>query len=137
MAVKKPNTVCKNRDCTHGADGGRKHYYACRYCMHTENWRAVACSWECYMAYQAQVIAARDNNQPVDLLPERTDMTADEVRELIFETPTEVVVEQTNIELAAEIDEHPSLGFDELVDAINAELDAKTKRRSKKAMKEE
>ena len=137
MAIKKPNTVCKNRDCTYGADGGRKHYYACRYCTHTENWRAVACSWECYMAYQAQVIGARNNNQPVDLLPERTDMTVDEVRELIFDTPTEVVVEQTNIELAAEIDEHPSMGFDELVDAINAELDAKTKRRSKKAMKEE
>lgn len=118
MALKKPNTVCKNRDCTKGENGGRKHYYACRYCTHTENWRAMACSWECYMEYQAQLIEARSKNEPVDLIPERTDMTRDEVVELIS-LPTEQVVEETLEELADELEEHPTMGFDEIVDSIN------------------
>lgn len=123
MAVKQPNTICKNRDCHRGADGGRKHYFSCRYCAHTENWRSVACCWECYMAYQSQLIAARANGEAVDLLPERTDMDREEVQKLIFDTPVEQVVFETQEELADELADHPGMGFDEIVDAINQELD--------------
>ena len=123
MAIKKPNTICKNRDCHKGEDGGRRHYFVCRYCTHTENWRAVACCWECYMAYQAQLIAARSNREPVDLLPERTDMTRDEVHALIFDTPVEQVIADTEAELAEEMEAHPSMGFSDIVDIINQELD--------------
>lgn len=135
MALKQPNTICKNRDCTKGEDGGRKHYYACRYCAHSENWRAVACSWECYLAYSEQVIEARRKDEPVDMLPERTDMSHDEVVELM-NAPTEEVVAETMEELAEEMAEHPSMGFGEIVDSINEELDATHKRRSKKHYKE-
>lgn len=123
MAIKKPNTICKNRDCHKGEDGGRRHYFVCRYCTHTENWRAVACCWECYMAYQAQLIAARSNRETVDLLPERTDMTRDEVHALIFDTPVEQVIADTEAELAEELEEHPSMGFSDIVDIINQELE--------------
>ena len=123
MTLKQPNTVCKNRDCKNGTDGGRKHYFACLYCTHSENWRAMACSWECYLAYQDQIREARQKMEPMDLVPERLDMTRDEVVALIEDTPTEQVVAQTNIELATEIEEYPSYGFGEIVDAINAELD--------------
>ena len=123
MAMKKPNTVCKNRDCHKGSDGGRRHYFVCRYCTHTENWRAVACCWECYMAYQAQLIAARSNHEPVDLLPERTDMTREEVHALIFDTPVEQVIADTEAELSEELEEHPSMGFSDIVDIINQELE--------------
>ena len=132
MAIKQPNTLCKNRNCTKGADGGRKHYYACRYCTHSENWRAMACSWECYLEYQTQIIEARHNDDPVDLVPERTDMTRDEVVTLISETPTEQVVAETEVELAAELEVNPSMGFGEIVDAINEEMDIATKKRAKK-----
>lgn len=123
MAIKKPNTICKNRDCHKGEDGGRRHYFVCRYCTHTENWRAVACCWECYMAYQEQLIAARSNQEPVDLLPERTDMTREEVHALIFDTPVEQVIADTEAELAEELEEHPSMGFSDIVDIINQELE--------------
>ena len=123
MALKKPNTLCKNRNSTKGVNGGRKHYYACRYCTHSENWRSVACSWECYLEFQQQLIEAREKNHEVDQLPERTDMTKDEVVELSFNTSTEQVVEDTRIELADEIEENPSLGFGDIVDAINKMLD--------------
>lgn len=137
MALKKPNTICKNQCCTKGIDGGRKHYYACRYCTHSENWRSMACSWECYLAYQAQLIEARDNNEPIDLIPERTDMTREEVIALINETPTEQVIEETMAELADVLIESSAMGFDQIADAINEELDAIQKKRSKRNKKEE
>lgn len=128
----KPNTICKNRNCNKGEDGGRKHYYACHYCAHSENWRAMACSWECYMEYQAQIIESRRKEEPVNLLPERTDMTQDEVKTLIFDTPTEEVIQMTETELAAEIEEHPAMGFDELVDHVNEKLDKQKTSKKKK-----
>lgn len=122
MALKQPNTLCKNRDCHKGADGGRKHYYTCRFCAHSENWRSVACCPECFDAYMQQVAEARGKLTPEERLPERTDMTAEEVMELIHELPTEQVMEETKAELAEEIAEHPELGIGEIVDLINASL---------------
>lgn len=123
MALKQPNTICKNRNCTRGADGGRKHYYTCRYCTHVVNWRSVACCEECYRAYMDQVAEARNHNVPVDLLPERTDMSAAEVRELVFNTPIEAVVQATKDELFEEMSAAPELSFTEITDRINQELD--------------
>ena len=125
--TKQPNTLCKNRNCNKGKDGGRKHYYACRYCTHSENWRAVACSWECYLEFQKQLVEARGRRESIDMLPERTDMTKSEVEQLIFDTPQEQVVAETEVELAEEISTNPTLGFGEIVDAINAKLDAEYK----------
>lgn len=132
MALKQPNTLCKNRDCHKGVDGGRKHYYTCRYCAHSENWRAVACSWECYTAYMEQLAQARGTWTKDELLPERTDMTKEEVVSLISETPTEQVIEETEEELAEEMSENPGLGFGDIVDMINVELDAKSSNKKHK-----
>lgn len=123
MALKQPNTICKNRNCTKGKDGGRKHYYTCRYCARTANWRSVACCEECYQEYLKQVAEARANNQPPDLLPERTDMTKDEVYTLVTEADLEDVVRETEEELAEELAESPELGFGQIVDRINEQLD--------------
>ena len=133
MALKKPNTLCKNVNCTKGENGGRKHYYSCRFCVRDKNWRSMACSWECFMEYNDQVMKARTGGIVVDMLADRTDMSKDEVK-VLMETPVEQVVEQTEFELATEIEENPSKGFDEIVDKINAELDsaAKTIKRKKK-----
>lgn len=126
MALKKPNTLCKNANCNKGENGGRKHYYSCRFCVREENWRSMACSWECFMEYNDQVMRARSGGIVIDMLADRTDMTKDEVKSLL-DTPVEQVVEQTELELAEEIEENPSKGFDEIVDQINAELDSAAK----------
>lgn len=85
------------------------------------------------MEYNDQVMKARTGGIVVDMLADRTDMSKDEVK-VLMETPVEQVVEQTEFELATEIEENPSKGFDEIVDEINAELDsaAKTIKRKKK-----
>lgn len=126
MALKKPNTLCKNVNCTKGDNGGRKHYYSCRFCVREENWRSLACSWECYMEFNDQVMKARNHGVTADILPERTDMTKDKVIELI-NAPIEQVIQETERELAAEIEANPSKGFDEIVDQINEDLDVAAK----------
>lgn len=131
MALKQPNTICKNRDCRRGADGGRKHYYSCRFCVRTENWRSVACCWECYTAYLDQVREARSRHEPVDLAPERTDLTRDEWMELM-RADEEQVIRETEVELAAELAEHPAASIPDIVDEINAQLDTQAFRRTKK-----
>lgn len=70
-----------------------------------------------------QVAEARLHNEPVDLLPERTDMSANEVRDLILETSLKDVIQETKEELADELAESPGLGFAQIVDRINEELD--------------
>lgn len=123
MATKQPNTICKNRDCAHGADGGRKHYYTCRYCVHSLNWRSVACSEECYWEYMKQIEAARKKSVEPDIYPERTDMPRSEVVELVESTDYEAAVKDTDQELAEELDENPGLGYADIVDQINHEID--------------
>ncbi len=123
MAQKTPNTICKNRNCTRGKDGGRKHYYTCRYCAHTVNWRSVACCEECYEAYMLQLREARENNRPLDIFPERTDMSEAEVRDLVLNASLDEVVKETEAELAEELEESPWLGFGQIVDKINEQLD--------------
>ena len=85
------------------------------------------------MEFNDQVMKARSRGSAEDILPERTDMTRDEVVELIH-APIEQVVQETERELVAEIEASPSKGFDEIVDQINEELDlaANTVNRKKK-----
>lgn len=123
MALKQPNTICKNRNCTKGKDGGRKHYYTCRYCVHSASWRSVACCEECYDEYMKQVAEAREHNEPVNLFPERTDMSQDEVRSLVMDAYYDDVVKATKEELSDEMEEAPGLGFGQIVDRINEQLD--------------
>lgn len=84
------------------------------------------------MEYQAQIIESRRKEEPVNLLPERTDMTQEDVKTLIYDTPTEEVIQMTETELAAEIEEHPAMGFDELVDHVNEQLDKQKTSKKKK-----
>ena len=85
----KPNHICKYSGCTLGDDGGRKHYYACDYCDRTETWRSMACCIEHYELYIKEVLEARAANKVVNTLPERTDKTESEVKELFKQSKQE------------------------------------------------
>lgn len=126
MALKKPNTLCKNIHCTKGKDGGRKLFYTCKYCVHTMSNQSVACSDECFEEYMKQITEARNQGSPfsfLEKLPERTDMTQEEVYDLVMETPTEEVVAETEEELAEEIAEDPMHSYGLIVKRINEKLD--------------
>lgn len=129
MAVKQPNTICKNVNCHHGADGGRKHYYACRYCVGMMNWRAVACCEACYAAYMEQVQAARSHGESVDILPDRTDMSKAEVKKLVHSGNAEDLLQQTKAELADVLEENPDFSIAEAVDEVNRKIDQKRKKK--------
>ena len=131
MADFTANHICKNKNCTKGTDGGRKHYYACNYCARTLSWRSVACSLECYNEYVAQVIESRSKNKKVNILPERTDMTTEEMKKNIFDKPVEKVFEETKEELSDYINAETS-DFSSIVDKINLDLDNKALKNSRK-----
>lgn len=132
MNQPKPNHICKNVDCTKGADGGRKHYYACDYCDRTLNKRSLACCDECYDAYQLQVLEARANHNAINLYPERTDKPQEKVKEL-FKKPVEEVKEDTLRELSEHKEDIETIGLGPTIDKINSELDEKAQ--SKKSAK--
>ena len=112
--IKKPNSLCKNINC-------RKPFYACAYCTHKIAWRSVACCPECFDAYMEQVAEARAANRKVSILPERTDMTAEQVKELIA-TPTDEVIAVTKEELSEYSDDLDTIGLGETIDKINGEI---------------
>lgn len=124
MAEIKANHICKNPEC-------RKHYYACNYCSKTLNWRSVACSFACYQKYMDLVIEERSKGKVVEVKPERTDMTEQEV-DALMEAPIEEVIESTKEELKDFADIDGNVDFAKTVDEINRELDKKTTTRSKK-----
>lgn len=134
-----PNTICKNPNCHNGEDGGRKHFVACTYCAKNSKskqlWRAYCCSPECWDEYQEQVRIARSGGTPVDDVPERTDMTREEVVQLIEEMPDETVEELTREELSGYLAEDAELTPENISPAlavINAEMDAETSHRKNK-----
>lgn len=124
MAEIKANHICKNPEC-------RKKYYACDFCGRTLNWRSVACSFACYQKYIDLVIAERSKGKDVEVKPERTDMTEQEV-DALMETPIEEVIEKTKEDLKDFADINGDVDFAKAVDEINRELDKKTTARSKK-----
>ena len=109
--IKRPNSICKNINC-------RKPFYACAFCTHTNAWRSMACSIECYLAYGDQVCEARAAKKKVNLLPERTDMTETEIKEFM-EKPIDEIIAITNEEL-----KDYSGSIAEIVTQINDEIDA-------------
>lgn len=123
MAEKKTNHICKNKNCPNGVNGEPKHYYACNYCDRTNQWRSVACSPECYDEYIKQVLDARSKNMKVNTLPERTDMTQEEVQKLM-EKPVEEVKEEVVADLSDYTDN--GLTISEAIEVINEEIDAET-----------
>ena len=114
MSEIKPNHICKNPEC-------RKHYYACNYCSKTLNWRSVACSFACYQKYMDLVIAERSKGKDVEVKPERTDMTEQEV-DALMEAPIEEVIEKTKEDLKDFADINGNVDFAKAVDEINREL---------------
>lgn len=127
MAERAPNTICKNAQCGKGADGGRKHYYTCRYCVASGNWRSVACSPECFEAYCRQVADARAKQIPVDTAPERTDLSPDEVHALVASEDMPAIMQESRDELSDVFDANPEMGLAEAVDLVNRHMDSQGK----------
>lgn len=94
MPTAKPNTICKNKFCTRGKDGGRKHYYSCLYCLKTESWRSVACCPECYAAYLKQVRDARN------CIPERTDMNQSEIQKVMKDSDSDDLLKKSRKDIS-------------------------------------
>lgn len=122
MAELKPNHICKNPNCTKNPDGGRKHYYACPSCDHSQNWRSVACSWECFIEYQDAVIAARSKGKTISTLPERTDMTEMEIKELMESSSGDIIM-KTKKELQDYVDTDGTINISEAVEEVNQKID--------------
>lgn len=120
----KANHICKYSGCTLGEDGGRKEYYACNYCDVSENWKSMACCKEHYNLYIEEVLKARKNGETVDLLPDRTDMTKIEIKEMKKKS-LKKIKEETIEELKDYADENGEVDIQEAVDKINEELNAK------------
>ena len=113
----KPNTVCRNKNC-------RKLFFACKTCVGQNQWRAIACSFECYNEYTEQVMKARSLGETVSLLPERLDMTEQEVVEFQKKDPDEIKDEAlTELIDLGYSEELESVGVHETVKMINEDID--------------
>lgn len=124
--VKKPNTICRNPNCTHGEDGGRKHFYACLTCLRKESWRAYCCSIECYDEYTKAILDSRSKSNSAPL-PERTDMTETEIK-AVMEKPIEEVETYTQeVELKDYFEENPHASLSQVVELVNEDIDAQPK----------
>ncbi len=120
--MKKANTICKYSKCNLGKDGGRKEYYACMYCAATENWKSLACCKEHYDLYIQEVLDARAKGENPDTLPDRKDMTKEEIKAL-KKKPLKKVKEETVKELKEFADEDGNVDIQEAVDQINKKLE--------------
>lgn len=129
MADFKPNHICKNPKC-------RKEYYACNFCGRTLNWRSVACSFDCYQEYMDLVIAERSKGKIIEVKPERTDMTEQEV-DILMNTSIEEVMENSKEELKEFADIDGNVNFAKAVDEINENLNKKTNTRVKKKVSDD
>ena len=117
---KKPNHICRYSGCTLGEAGGRKHYYACNYCDATESYKSLACCREHYDLYVKEVLAARESEKPLDLEPERTDMTKEEVKEM-KKKPLKVTKKETEKELKNYADKNGKVNIAKAVEKVNKE----------------
>lgn len=124
--IKKPNTICRNPNCTHGEDGGRKKFYACLTCLRKESWRAYCCCVECYEEYTRIVLDSRSKGKTEPVQPERIDMTPAEVKE-VMETPIEQVEQYTKeVELKDYFEENPESPLSEIIELVNTDIDQNT-----------
>lgn len=120
--IKKPNTICRNPNCKHGENGGRKMFYACMTCLRSENWKAYCCSAECYEEYTKIILESRSKGANVVMQPERLDMTPSEITE-VMETPMQEVAEYTKeVELKDYFEENPGATLSEIVEKVNEDI---------------
>ena len=134
----KPNTICKNPNCKKGEDGGRAHYYTCRTCIKTANWRTVACSPECFAEYLEFINKREAKLNKEDLmLPDRTDMSKEEVKDIKENMSDEEALNLTKEELKDYKEELDLGGVGRAVDAANNDIkkEQKTKKRRKTTRK--
>ena len=118
----KPNTLCRNPNCTHGKDGKRNFYYSCRYCLRVGNWRSFACCLECYQEWQKLIEESRSKGKAVITTSERTDITPEQHDE-IMSTPIEDVKKYTvDIELSDYKDAITEEGIGATIDKINDDI---------------
>lgn len=122
----KSNTICKYSKCNLGKDGGRKHYYSCSYCVATENWKSMACCKEHFDFYIEEVLAARANGKEIDTLPDRTDMSKDDIK-FLKKKSIRQIKKETEKELSDYADENGEINITEAVDKINKEIDKNEK----------
>lgn len=108
----KPNHICRNPNCKKGTNGEPKHYYACDYCNRSRNWRSLYCCVECF----------KEAEENKEVLPKRTDMTEEAVKELLS-SPLEEVKKKTMEDLADYKDYIEENGLAKTIDYINDELD--------------
>lgn len=121
--IKKPNTICRNPNCTHGEDGGRKKFYACLTCLRKESWRAYCCCIECYEEYTRIILDSRSKSKTESILPERIDMTSAEVKE-VMETPIEQIEQYTKeVELKDYFEENPTSPLSEIIELVNTDIE--------------
>ena len=121
--IKKPNTICRNPNCTHGEDGGRKTFYACLTCLRKESWRAYCCCIECYEEYTRIILDSRSKSKTESILPERIDMTSAEVKE-VMETPIEQIEQYTKeVELKDYFEENPTSPLSEIIELVNENIE--------------
>ena len=129
--IKKPNTLCRNINCTNGDDGGRKYFYACLSCLRNESWRAYCCSIECYDAYIEAILKSRSVERK-DRLPERTDMTVSEMEEVLKKPKAEVYAYTAEHELKEYMEENPYMVLSDIVDLVNKDIDEDKKKTRKR-----
>lgn len=119
----KPNHICKYSGCTLGKDGGRKEYYACGYCDATENWKSMACCREHYDLYIKEVLEARGQGKKIDTLPDRTDMTKEDIKKM-KKKPLKQIKEDTEKELKDYADENGNIDINDAVKKVNKKIDS-------------
>lgn len=129
--IRKPNTMCKNPNCTKGTDGKRKHFYACLSCLRRENWRAYCCCRECYEEY-TQIILLSRSQAKKDKFPERTDMSAAEI-EAVRGTPMKDIEKYTKeTELKDYFEENPDMPLSGIIDKVNSDIEKQAKKTRRK-----
>lgn len=115
----KPNHICKLSTC-------RAHYYACDYCDATESYKSMCCSFDHYQKYMEEILAARKKGVMPDLLPDRTDMTKQEIKKM-KKRPLKEIKEKTLEELKEYAKPDGEIDIIETVEMINEELKQQNK----------
>ena len=124
MAEMKPNHICKNPNC-------KIHYYACDLCDRSQNYKSVACSRECFEIYTNLVLESRMKNKKVDILPDRTDMSKEEVKKLM-KKPVKEVEKKTKKDLSDYIKDEEKINLTEIVEKINKDINEKSTKNNNK-----
>lgn len=116
-----PNHICKFSGCKLGKDGKPKEYYACDYCDRINSWRSVACCREHYDSYIREELDKKSMKTVLDLLPNRTDKTKEEIRQM-YNVPAEQIMEQTRADLKDYLKDDMS-NLNDAIEQINQEIE--------------